>query len=74
MSDQQKSLSGFIQELRNRRVFRVLATYAVIAFVIIQIADIVFPALHGGTIITICLKAHNKTSRVCDEWNFGRRQ
>ncbi|NQT64106.1 MAG: hypothetical protein HQ556_14195 [Candidatus Marinimicrobia bacterium] len=46
MSDQQKSFSRFMQELRNRRVFRVLATYAVIAFVIIQIADIVFPALH----------------------------
>ena len=41
-----RNISDLIDELKRRRVFRVLIAYAVTAFVIIQIADIVFPALH----------------------------
>ena len=41
-----RNISDLMDELKRRRVFRVLIAYAVTAFVIIQIADIVFPALH----------------------------
>ena len=41
-----RNITDLIDELKRRRVFRVLIAYAVTAFVIIQIADIVFPALH----------------------------
>ena len=36
-------MSSFIEELRQRRVYRVAAGYAVIAWLIIQAAAIVFP-------------------------------
>jgi TolB-like protein len=38
--------SNFIAELKRRRVFRVAAVYAGIAFILIQVADITFPALN----------------------------
>jgi TolB-like protein/Flp pilus assembly protein TadD len=40
------SLTGFLYELKRRRVFRVTAVYAGIAFILIQVADITFPALN----------------------------
>jgi len=36
-------MSNFFEELKRRRVFRVAASYAVVAFVIMQIIEIVFP-------------------------------
>ncbi len=45
MTDEPATLQRFIRELRRRRVFRVAAVYAVVAFVVIQAADIIFPAL-----------------------------
>ncbi len=39
-------LSHFLVELKRRRVFRVAAAYVVVAFALLQGADIVFPALH----------------------------
>jgi tetratricopeptide (TPR) repeat protein len=39
------SISAFLGELKRRRVFRVAAVYAGVAFVIWQAADIAFPAL-----------------------------
>jgi serine/threonine-protein kinase len=38
-------LSSFIAELRRRRVFRVLVVYTVVAWALIQVGNIVFPAL-----------------------------
>lgn len=38
--------TSFLSELQRRRVFRVAAVYAAVAFVIAQAADIVIPALH----------------------------
>ncbi|MEZ5492324.1 MAG: hypothetical protein R3F50_18735 [Gammaproteobacteria bacterium] len=38
-------MSSFFQELRRRKVFRVAAVYAVVSWVIIQVADTLFPAL-----------------------------
>jgi hypothetical protein len=38
-------MRDFIQELRRRRVFRVAAACAVVAFVVAQVADIFFPGL-----------------------------
>ncbi|MBI4521261.1 MAG: hypothetical protein HY701_10515, partial [Gemmatimonadetes bacterium] len=38
-------LSRLVGELKRRRVFRVVAAYAVVAFVLIEAADMVFPAL-----------------------------
>ena len=35
-----------VSELKRRKVFRVAGVYAVVAFVVVQVADIVFPALH----------------------------
>ncbi len=45
MSESQLKLSGLIQELRNRRVFRVATVYVGAAFALIQMADILFPML-----------------------------
>ena len=39
-------LSAFLSELRRRRVFRVTAVYACVAFVIFQIVDATFEPLH----------------------------
>jgi adenylate cyclase len=36
--------SGFFVELRRRKVYRVAAAYAVVAWAILQFADIAFPA------------------------------
>jgi TolB-like protein/Flp pilus assembly protein TadD len=44
MSD--RSLRQFLHELRTRKVFRVAGVYAVVGFVVVQVADIIFPALH----------------------------
>jgi len=38
-------LSNFIDELKRRKVFRVTATYAVVAWIIMQIGEVTFPAL-----------------------------
>ncbi|MBT8054417.1 MAG: hypothetical protein HKN57_08175 [Xanthomonadales bacterium] len=35
---------GLIEELKRRKVYRVAATYAAVAFVVVQIADLVLPA------------------------------
>ncbi len=48
-SMQEKSDSIFSRtfaDLRRRRVFRVAATYAVVAWLVIEVASVVFPALH----------------------------
>ncbi len=39
--------SNFIRELRRRNVFRVAVAYAIVAWLTIQIADIVLPAFHA---------------------------
>ncbi|GAF74687.1 unnamed protein product, partial [marine sediment metagenome] len=46
MNDAPSRLSAFIAELRHRRVFRVAIVYAGVAFIIFQVADFAFPALH----------------------------
>jgi TolB-like protein len=45
MSEQKNGLSGIIQELRNRRVFRAVAVYLGAGFAILEAADIVIPML-----------------------------
>ena len=44
-----------VSELKRRKVFRVAGVYAVVAFVVVQVADIVFPALHlpGWTVTLV---------------------
>lgn len=52
-------MNAILQELRRRKVFRVAVVYSVVAWVIIQIADVIMPALQmpGWTIsfVTILL-------------------
>ena len=36
----------FFAELKRRKVFRIAAVYGAVAFVILQVADILVPALH----------------------------
>ena len=36
-------MSNFFEELKRRKVFRVAASYAVVAFVIMQLVEILFP-------------------------------
>ena len=43
MSEQKSGLQRLIQELRNRRVFRVAAVYLGVAFAILEAADIIIP-------------------------------
>ncbi len=45
MGDSGSGLRAFVAELRRRRVFRVAVVYAIVTFVILQVADIAFPAL-----------------------------
>jgi tetratricopeptide (TPR) repeat protein len=54
-----RSLRVLIGELRRRRVFRAASVYAVVAFVVIQVADMVFPALHlpGWTVTFVVVLA-----------------
>ncbi len=37
---------SFFDELKRRKVFRVVASYAVVAWIIMQIGEVTFPALH----------------------------
>jgi hypothetical protein len=46
MSQDPSSFSAFIDELRRRRVFRVVAAYAVVAWIMTQVTATVAPALH----------------------------
>ena len=39
-------MSNFLEELKRRKVFRVSATYGVVAWIIMQIGEVTFPALH----------------------------
>ena len=41
-----QTLAAFIAELKRRRVFRVAVVYAGVAFIVFQVADFTFPALH----------------------------
>ena len=38
-------MSGLVAELKRRNIFRVVTVYAVASWVILQLADITFPAL-----------------------------
>ena len=53
-------IGTFLSELRRRRVFRVAAVYAGVTFVIIQIIDGAFPAMHipdwvGSLVVSLLL-------------------
>ena len=37
---------SFFDELKRRKVFRVAATYAVVAWILMQIGEVTFPALN----------------------------
>jgi TolB-like protein/Tfp pilus assembly protein PilF len=45
MSEQPPSWEAFLAELKRRRVFRVMAVYGAVAFVVLQVADLAFPRL-----------------------------
>ena len=42
---QQSGLATFLAELKRRKVFRVAAVYAAVAFVVLQAADLIFRAI-----------------------------
>ncbi len=44
MGEQPSKLAGFLAELRRRHVFRVAVGYAAVAFVVLQLSEIVLPA------------------------------
>ena len=50
---------SFLEEIKRRRVFKVAAAYGIVAFVLIQVGDIIFPALHlpewGMTLLIVLL-------------------
>jgi TolB-like protein/tetratricopeptide (TPR) repeat protein len=45
MTDRPPTLQSFFAELKRRRVFRVMAVYGAVAFVVLQVADIAFEPL-----------------------------
>jgi len=59
MPDAPSRFSAFLTELRHRRVFRVAAVYACVAFIIFQIVDATFVPLHlpdwAGTLVVVLL-------------------
>ena len=50
-------MSSFLSELRRRSVFKVAVTYGVIAWILVQVADVTFPALQlppwSPTLVTV---------------------
>ena len=40
------SLAGLFEELKRRKVFRVMAAYAVFAWIVLQVAEVTFEPLH----------------------------
>jgi adenylate cyclase len=46
MSETPERRTSLFSELRRRRVFRVIGVYAVVAFVVVQVANNFFPVLH----------------------------
>lgn len=46
MRDLLRRLRFFVSELRRRKIFRAAAVYATVAFVVLQAAAVIFPALH----------------------------
>ena len=60
MPEPTSKLAAFLAELKRRRVFRVAIVYAGVTFVIIQIIDGAFPAMHipdwvGSLVVTLLL-------------------
>lgn len=53
MSEKKSGIQGIIQELRNRRVFRVAAVYLGVAFAILEAADILIPMFGLPQIIVV---------------------
>ena len=45
MADPTPGYQRFFAELKRRRVFRVMAVYGIVGFVLLQIVDLVVPAL-----------------------------
>ncbi|HSM36376.1 MAG TPA: hypothetical protein VK837_08285 [Longimicrobiales bacterium] len=45
MTDSSRGYQRFFAELKRRRVFRVMAVYGVVGFVLLQIVDLAVPAL-----------------------------
>lgn len=45
MSEAQQKLRRFFRELKRRKVYRVAAAYAAVALVVVEAADLIFPAL-----------------------------
>ena len=45
MTDSSRGYQQFFAELKRRRVFRVMAMYGVVAFIVLQVAELVFPIL-----------------------------
>lgn len=46
MNDFLSTLRSFLRELKRRSVFRVAVVYAIVAWVVVQVAALTFPALH----------------------------
>lgn len=46
MAESASFISGTFGELRRRKIFRAVATYAVVAFIVLQLAEITFEPLH----------------------------
>ncbi|GAG19838.1 unnamed protein product, partial [marine sediment metagenome] len=46
MSKPASSLSTFLRELRRRKVFQVAVVYAIVGWLLIQVAETIFPRLH----------------------------
>ena len=51
MSKQESSFAQFVQELRNRRVFRVVAVYLGIGYAILEASSIIIPTMDLPAII-----------------------
>ena len=55
MNEKKTGLQGIIQELRNRRVFRVAAVYLGIGFAVLEAADIIIPMLGLPDVIMLVI-------------------
>lgn len=73
MSEEKTSLSKFIAELRNRRVFRVAAVYLGVGFAVLEASDIIIPMLGLPEImpfVILCLLMIGFPIATTLSWHF----
>jgi adenylate cyclase len=61
-------MSSFFRELKQRKVYRIVLGYTVVAWLVVQISATVMPAYHAPDwILPISLRADPAFQKLCEE-------